>query len=747
MNTFSSIERRRSSRTKRADRASKASSTKATSTPGIASKTRSFLSGILTIVSYKKSEEAVPQEIEMKPMRGSALHAPEQQIESDPQEIEMKPMGLSAINFTQDSIVPVEAKPINVPGIGPNATKAFREEQALIQDVLLADPISIEDVDMPLLKADMKDGSHFRKDLDGNLAPLTNSEKKEVLMALKLVGFSFAEAIKQYSVQKPGVVWAIRQYEMELTNKFVNSIEDDRNLEGDSGEIDALSSGSVNLKSDNDYTIISSNQSKTVRGLNNMFRELFQREPGTVFDTNFYSSHIALKKGIMFKEPEVRKAWLKSNEISSKIKLALFYSNGSESKSDKFEDTTFFKEMVTPIIASIETSSLDRVAKDIEIAQVTSSYEIAWESMLTREASIAEEIAQVTLEAQAEIAVLKDKPSNPSNKTRILQLQLKLSDAENLKMEAMNNLYHTGLDLVEVKYTEYLESDARFNLKLDNISQKSGIDKTELLNMVKTFDVEELKALDISPEDAALLIMLCRDAESLALETVELQSKALLYASEPYFSQSSVVTVVAGLQMAGKLAANLATLVGDREEGPVLKANLNNLLIAHGKETISDDIFLEWQSSLDPTTITAKDTKGLAQLIIEDDYPALKEKDIYLHTATENFGDLHKDFTHYSKSPRQFLFRGSKYLSRALDSLETFVKDGETKVDLKQLESFKNLSTDLLVMRGSEGDIVEEKALNLVKSFFDFGKEVTPDVVANKLMTHTRDLLIAVQSR
>lgn len=242
---------------------------------------------------------------------------------------------------------------------------------------------------------------------------------------------------------------------------------------------------------DGDYSAI--NETEMVRVKNEMCGEIFGgREAGTVFDTNLYTGHMALSKGLNFDNPETKERWLDQNQENSMIKRAQQYD-------------TVFPDNPKDSWDSYVEKQLEGLPDDKK-AKLQTQYDSAWSRKETRAHNI-----------QAKIDTIKAGRTKPDG------IEQKYFDQE-VELSAMNRLYEDALLVVERTLSDLKELEAEIT-QLNNNNDISTELKETFLEM-KNKQLQETQA-----------------------DVIEAQSNALLYANEPYYAQVTIVNIVAGTQM------------------------------------------------------------------------------------------------------------------------------------------------------------------------------------------------------
>ena len=243
----------------------------------------------------------------------------------------------------------------------------------------------------------------------------------------------------------------------------------------------------LTLAINSDFSSIT--ETDIVKELNNMVGEISGgKEAGTLFDTNFYTNHKALSKGIDIKSPKTKATWKLNNEVNAAVKRAQQYPEmhiGADGKPDMELAKADYDVYVEKQLGGLEGDAKDAMQ---------AVYDKAWLKMEDREHSIGE--------AKAEVLA-----SGIDG----------LSDAEST-LKAMNRCYEKALENVELKLKDLNDMEADFKTKPEG------------------------------PEKDALKLAIESQLES----TIQAQSESLLFANEPYYSQATIVDVVVGMQMSKK---------------------------------------------------------------------------------------------------------------------------------------------------------------------------------------------------
>lgn len=236
---------------------------------------------------------------------------------------------------------------------------------------------------------------------------------------------------------------------------------------------------------DGDYDAI--NEAEMVRVKNEICGKIFEgREAGTVFDTNLYTSHMALAKGLNFNNPETKERWLDQNQENSMIKRAQQYDTVFPDNPKENWDSYVEKQL--------EGLPTDKKAK------LQKQYDRAWSRKETRANNIQNKIKTIKAE-----------------RTKTQGVEQKYFDQE-VELSAMNRLYEEALVTVESKIQDLVEIEAGINALGETVA-------AEIKNMFSV-QLQEAQA-----------------------DVIEAQSNALLYANEPYYAQVTIVNIVAGTQM------------------------------------------------------------------------------------------------------------------------------------------------------------------------------------------------------
>ena len=115
---------------------------------------------------------------------------------------------------------------------------------------------------------------------------------------------------------------------------------------------------------------------------------------------------------------------------------------------------------------------------------------------------------------------------------------------------------------------------------------------------------------------------------------------------------------------------------------------------------------------------------------------------------TENFGDFVKDKHHYHDDPSTFAYKGSKYLSRAMQAAQKALPEpgGVLKPKVDKMEE---LSRGLLAVRKSldNSETKGGKAIELIRKTFPKETEsLSPEKIMNFLFEEVENLVIDVNS-
>ncbi len=540
------------------------------------------------------------------------------------------------------------------PTLGTNAQAAIQEWRSLLVESEGASPQKLT-----------------REDPGLRTTPLTPNEKKEILAALKASGWNWFAMIKDQSSDKV-LIRNTRMIQKEMTDTLKTAINADDHLE--TKKFSAV--GSMDLTSDLDYTIEDGNQAKQVALMNESFRAIFQKEPGIVFDTNFYSAHVVLKEGFQIINPVHEKTWMDSNEVASRVKVALhFTSLNTESKPDTFEGSKFQSDYVAPMIsthievalakAGFTADSPEGQAISARITDTeTKSYKEAYLEVAARASAIDTRTNAVKAKVEADIAALSAAPDSPSKAVSLSLLTSKLADPASLEMEAMNIIYAEKMSSLETATTEFKQLETSINDLVLSFSDPKRVSESDIKAWLKAPDT----AIDLSLEEKSLLRGVQDQVDEKGLAAIQMQMQTLQYANEPYFAQTTIVGVVKGMQAsAGKSADQISQM--------------------------------------------------------KKDFPIMSRTEMNTHAMEENFGDLVKDMHHYHENPGDFLTRGAKYLDRMLifggrAAEELPGVPAELKAEIKE---FKELSGKLLGLRKNGDMLPSEKAksaIGLVNAHF-----------------------------
>lgn len=485
--------------------------------------------------------------------------------------------------------------------------------------------------------------------------------KINVLRALQKADWNWFKAIEMYKTDNPQMLWDIRQFEKELTRELQTAIG-------------------------KDFANIS--QSDMVAILNENVRTIFGKEAGLLFDTNYYTAHVALEAGLTIALPEQREQWLDTNRVMARTKVAQHY---------------------------LATYGPDK-GKELFMATAPSSkteealYETAWQNALERHDHIHHRAKESYRQARRELLSLAEKERTPRVQQRINLLcsKLGINDPKNftrhtpiprferlshyakeaLEMEAMNLLYSEALVPAQEKFEIYeaakrqldqcdKEIRTLFNQASDKDSGFNVLEAGKVLTLYLRSGAEEYKAQlenilsraylaagqeDISAAKVEELSQFIIHSDRAANEAITAQSHALFYANEPYYSHSSIIAIAADQQ-------NLAKLDGNTQ-----------------KERV---------------------------------FPLLKAPQVYAESCVENYGDFVKDFRHYTQDlhdAQKFFYRGAKYLFRIVWTAEKYLeKLPEDKKQEKQALRDKIADLDVLAkglyeLRKSTGGDAERKS-------------------------------------
>ena len=646
---------------------------------------------------------------------------------------------------------------VATPQGGPNQTeynKTITAQKDQLRQVLKNNPApeAIE-VKLPEPAGKAKDGAaipEFRK------GPLTSEQKTEVMKAMLKNDNDWTKMVNSYANAKGSdsakqLLMDVRSFQIEVANE----------LRGTTGasEKDMMSCGSVGLTSDNDYTFgSSSNQSKQVTMMADGFREIFGKESGVVFDTNFYSAHIALEKGfdvssdtLVKNGGTLKQNWVKESDLQSKIKQAEHYANIEPHGHDEhehgdhtggvkpFEATRFYTNLALPTAEKAKAEELQKTGNndkaEAEFQKQIKQFSTAFNVAAGIASEVSGEAALIAHDTQAQMSKIEDKTS-----LEFKQLESKSNDPKAIEMEAKNKIYAKVLEQVET-------SKLLFDGKSTDISNAiSGLPKDQRANATEWVAQgcpTDKKPEGITEEAGAELKKLTHQKQELGTATMALQSKGLHYASEPYYSQATIVGVVAALQTAGNAAASL--LETSLSSAPALKENLREVGLDPVKDLskmIKDFMLMgefspahqEKFNALSPEVQIAvsekiESAKTGAMDQVKKDYPLFELKETSQIAMQENHGDFVKDWGHYvvhadTPSGDQFMIKGSKYLFRTALYGEMNMDKTENK-NTPIHQAFKSLKTEskamLDVRQATTGDpkedmkIVQDSAIK----FFD----------------------------
>jgi len=562
---------------------------------------------------------------------------------------------IEIVSMSAESVSPTSGNLPIPPSLGANAQVAIQELRSLL----------VESNDTP--KPDL-----VRADPGLRTTALTHEEKKEILAALKDSGWNWFAMIKDQSSDKV-LIRNTRMLQKEMTDTLKAAINADDRLE--TKKFSAV--GSTDLTSDLDYTIGDGDQAKQVSLMNESFRAIFQKEPGIVFDTNFYSSHVVLKEGFQITNPAHEKTWMDSNEVASRVKVALhFTSLNTESKPDTFEGSKFQSDYVAPMIsthievalakAGVTVDSPEGQAIKTRITDTeTKSYKEAYLKVADRAYAIETKTDAVKSKVEADIAALSTVPDSPEKAVSLSLLESKLADPASLEMEAMNIIYAEKMGVLEIATTEFKDLETTINTMVSSAASTFDVSESDIKAWLKAPDSD----IGLPSEEKVFLRAAQDQLDEKGLAAIQMQMETLQYANEPYFAQTTIVGVVKGMQeSAGKTADEISQM--------------------------------------------------------KKDFPIMSRTEMNTHAMEENFGDLVKDMHHYHDKPGDFLTRGAKYLDRMLifggraaDELPGV--PAELKAEIKD---FKELSGSLLKLRKDGVMTPEAKAASakgLVEAHFE----------------------------
>ena len=647
---------------------------------------------------------------------------------------------------------------VAAPQGGPNQTeynKTITAQKDQLRQVLKNNPApeAIE-VKLPEPAGKAKDGAaipEFRK------GPLTSEQKTEVMKAMLKNDNDWTKMVNSYakgSDSAKQLLMDVRSFQIEVANE----------LRGTTGasEKDMMSCGSVGLTSDNDYTFgSSSNQSKQVTMMADGFREIFGKESGVVFDTNFYSAHIALEKGFDVSSDTLGKNggtlkqnWVKESDLQSKIKQAEHYANIEPHGHDEhehgdhtggvkpFEATRFYTNLALPTAEKAKAEELSKTG-DPKKAEAAFNNQISqFKEAFTVAAGIATEVSGEAKLIEVDTAKQMDKIQDKTS-LEFKQLESKSTDPKAIEMEAKNKIYAKVLAQVETSKLLFDGKSTDISNAISDLPEDQRANATEWVAQGCPTDK---KPEGITEEAGAELKKLTHQKQELGTATMALQSKGLHYASEPYYSQATIVGVVAALQTAGNAAASL--LETSLSSAPALKENLLKVGLDPVKDLskmIKDFMLMgefsaahqEKFNTLSPevqiavlTKIESAKTGAMDQ--VKKDYPLFELKETSQIAMQENHGDFVKDWGHYvthaaeSSSDKfdKFMIKGSKYLFRTALYGEMNMDKTENK-GTPIHQAFKSLKTEskamLDVRQATTGDPKEDMKIvrDSAIKFFD----------------------------
>lgn len=539
----------------------------------------------------------------------------------------------------------------------------------------------------------------------GRARVLTPEKRLRAMVALQNANYNWFESVATYADSKPQLLWDIRSLQMEFTNGCAKAL-------------------------DKDYTNVS--ETDFVRNMNRLSRDVFGLETGTLFDTNYYTSHTALKEGIVVLTPAAKKRMDTKNLTQAMTKVAENFRKlyGSTEGAAKFRE---FKSTIE-----------EGVGSNAHLTVPEETFEMAWTAANTQAERIEEQIKEVRSKTITAIQDLYEQLQDADTATEASDIQneidrigkkltprdlLKLkqthltetkgSDIElaeiagklnaedptlddisdECRIQAMNMLYENALGAAQDQFNAALaiEHTAEQHFERLGVSDKRAL---PLFKSGTDTDFEELARL--IPEDAdrggeiAQLKDFREQFDFAITDAIAAQTEALLYANEPYYSRGTIMVVVAGIQM-GKIHMSAENLAAAKE-------NFSNI----------DD----------PAT--------LAQ------------------STSENFGDFTKDYHHYEHAdpPGKFLFRGAKYLFRLAFSAKIAGLEGDVG---RSVDRLANAAVQLQDLRGRAQGSDKEKAqeaLEILQKELPktFGEIDDPGTASKLLFKYTQGLTEEVLS-
>ena len=564
---------------------------------------------------------------------------------------------------------------------------------------------------------------------------LNVEQKTEVLKALAKHDNDWGKLVKAYAngtEAEKQLLADTRTFQIELTNEL-------RVASGMNAK-QMMACGSVGLTSDNDFTCLAGEgQDVHVAFMATAFKEIFGKEAGVVFDTNFYSAHIALESGFDITSQEVNEEgktqkdlWLQQNDVQSKVKQAEHYANSEEGHGDnhktKFEGTRFYEKLALPTAENAKAKVLaetgDKTKAEAAFKKELSNFKYAFNIANNVKIKVNQTIEEIKNEKKEAMKKLASEEKTESLEYK--DLESALDDPKSIEMEAKNKIYSSILVRVEEGKMRYDEKSTQIYDEIQKLPPEKQEKVVAWVNMGCPKKTEESYP-DIDAETALRISELNYQKQEIGVQTMALQSEGLHYASEPYYAQATIVSVVAAIQMAGGEAVKIITnpLTG-------LPKDIQNTLIASNLDLaqmtkdfllmgkISDDskvIFEKLDTTIqNQVNEKLKSAKAKTMEKLKKDYPVLHLDETSKFSLQENHGDFVKDYAHYMvhgdpASEDKFMLKGSKYLFRtALCGVMNL--EQKTKKDdnlLKAFESLRDESKKMLdVRQKSTGDVKKD---------------------------------------
>jgi hypothetical protein len=424
------------------------------------------------------------------------------------------------------------------------------------------------------------------------------------------------------------ILFDVRQIQIEMQKKFESAINEDFN-------------------SINEYGL--------VKTLNKAFFDVFSKEASTVFDTNFYSSHAMLKEGVQPNE-----TWQNQNEIYACVKMAIQFIH--EGKKENLNSNDIDKNWNNNIASN--TKEMNKLQKK----QTTQIFKQAMNKAKERNEKINNEIIK-----------LNSDPTliNKSNKMT----------TEEKESFVMNRLYEKHLEPLQVSFSRLRELERKIS-SIDNKIKQFSNPKEEIIDIeFDDSENENLTKLNELENQKEKLQTLKKELEQ---QTIELQSEALLYANEPYFSQAAVVHVVIGMQSFHKPSDDFITSTKSTEPNIADK-----------------DILSKWQEKC------------------KNDYGAILDNAIGMRiAANENAGDVKKcqiehpyDSSSDASTLKSHLLKMSKYAKRCISLHHKAAKTQlKSKPNDKNLQDYKTELKELLNTINNIYDIKQGKKPQIART-------------------------------